>query len=119
MKNFLAIFTGTQESPKKEEWRAMGEEERKEREKAGMEAWGKWMMDHADSIVDQGAPLGKTKKVDQDGISDIKNEMAVYIVVKAESHEAAAKMFENHPHFTIFPGEAIEVMPCLPMPGGK
>jgi hypothetical protein len=27
------------------------------------------------------------------------------------------KLFENHPHFTIFPGEAIEVMECLPIPG--
>jgi hypothetical protein len=27
-------------------------------------------------------------------------------------------MFENHPHFAIFPGEAVEVMPMLPIPGG-
>jgi hypothetical protein len=27
-------------------------------------------------------------------------------------------MFENHPHFAIFPGEAVEVMPVLPIPGG-
>jgi hypothetical protein len=26
-------------------------------------------------------------------------------------------MFEGHPHFTIFPGESIEVMECLPIPG--
>lgn len=117
MKNFLAIFTGHQESQKKQAWLAMSEEEKKERGKAGMEAWGKWMIDHADNIVDQGAPLGKTKSVDGSGIKDITNEMAVYIIVKAESHEAAAEMFENHPHFTIFPGEAIEIMPCLPMPG--
>jgi hypothetical protein len=38
-------------------------------------------------------------------------------VVRAESHEAAAKLFENHPHFTHFPGESIEVMPVLPIPG--
>jgi hypothetical protein len=42
--------------------------------------------------------------------------MAAYTVVEAESHEAAARMFENHPHFTIFPGVAVEVMECLPMP---
>ena len=33
-----------------------------------------------------------------------------------ESHEAAAKMFEGHPHFTIFPGEAVEIMEVLPIP---
>jgi len=25
-------------------------------------------------------------------------------------------MFEGHPHFTIFPGESIEVMECLQIP---
>lgn len=29
----------------------------------------------------------------------------------------AAGLFENHPHFTIVPGEAVEVMPVLPIPG--
>jgi hypothetical protein len=39
-------------------------------------------------------------------------------VVRAASHEDAAKMFENHPHFAIFPGERVEIMPVLPIPGG-
>ena len=26
-------------------------------------------------------------------------------------------LFEKHPHFTIFPGECIEIMPVLPIPG--
>jgi len=43
--------------------------------------------------------------------------MAAYVIVQAESHEAAAKLFENHPHFTIFPGDAVEIMECLPLPG--
>ena len=32
-------------------------------------------------------------------------------------HEAAAKLFEKHPHFTNFPGECIEIIPVLPIPG--
>jgi hypothetical protein len=43
--------------------------------------------------------------------------MAGFIVVKAESHEAAARLFEGHPHFAIFPGDSVEVMECLPVPG--
>ena len=31
--------------------------------------------------------------------------------------QAAAKLFEKHPNFTIFPGESVEVMPVLPTPG--
>ena len=37
-------------------------------------------------------------------------------MVRADSHEAAAKMFLNHPHFAIFPGDAVEVMEVLPIP---
>ena len=65
-----------------------------------------------------GGPLGKTKRVGADGIADVGNEMGAFTVVRAASHEAAAKMFENHPHFAIFPGEAVEIMPVLPIPGG-
>lgn len=43
--------------------------------------------------------------------------MGAYTVVQADSHEAAAKLFENHPHFMIFPGDAVEVMERLPIPG--
>ena len=37
-------------------------------------------------------------------------------VVEAESQEAAANMFIGHPHFTIFPGDGVEIMECLPIP---
>ena len=65
-----------------------------------------------------GGPLGKTKRVDSSGVADISNELAGFTVVRAASHEAAAKLFENHPHFAIFPGERVVVMPVLPIPGG-
>ncbi len=114
MKKFLAIFLGTASGM--ERWKALDEAKRKEAEKTGIEAWSRWATDNAKSIVDNGSPLGKTKRISAKGVADTRNEMAVYTVVEAESHEAAARMFENHPHFTIFPGEAIEVMECLPMP---
>jgi len=63
-----------------------------------------------------GGPLGKTKKITQRGIEDTSNELSAYMVVRADSLEAAAKLFEEHPHFTIFPGESVEVMPVLPIP---
>ncbi|HEY8539853.1 MAG TPA: hypothetical protein VIL28_13375, partial [Steroidobacteraceae bacterium] len=69
------------------------------------------------AIVDPGCPVGKTKRISNDGISDIANAIAGYTIVEAESHEAAARLFVNHPHFTIFPGEAVEVMPLMPIPG--
>jgi ribosomal protein S17 len=44
--------------------------------------------------------------------------MTAYTIVEAESLEAAAALFADHPHFTIFPGDSVEIMECLPMPGG-
>ena len=83
----------------------------------GMAAWGQWMADHAAAVVDTGGPLGKTKTASRSGVSDSRNHVAGYVVVEAHSHEAAVKMFENHPHFSIFPGESVEVMPVMPIPG--
>jgi hypothetical protein len=34
-------------------------------------------------------------------------------VVRGSSHEEAAKLFEGHPHFAIFPCDAVDVMPLL------
>jgi hypothetical protein len=114
MKTFMAVYTGTQAGM--DAWNKLDEKERKRRESQGMEAWMQWGRDHAASIVEQGAPLGKTKLVNRDGITDTRNNLAGYVVVKAESHEAAAKLFENHPHFSIFPGDGVEIMECLPIP---
>jgi hypothetical protein len=115
MKKFLAIYIGQSSAIGK--WKSMDEATRKAREKEGMEAWGEWMTTNAKSVVVEGGPLGKTKRVNPQGVSDITNAMTGFVVVQAESHEAAAKMFENHPHFTIFPGDSVEIMECLPIPG--
>ena len=83
----------------------------------GMAAWGGWMQQHAAQIVDTGGPVGTTKMASRAGITDIRNAVAGYVIVEAPSHAAAAQMFEGHPHFAIFPGESVEVMECLPIPG--
>jgi hypothetical protein len=115
---YLAVFLGSKTSPKMAAWNAMSEAERKTKEQEGMAAWHAWANKHQGAIQAMGGPLGKTKKVDGSGIADIANQMGAFTVVRAASHEAAAKMFENHPHFSIFPGETIEIMPVLPIPGG-
>ena len=114
---FLAVFLGSKTSPQMQAWNALSEGERRAREQKGMAAWKAWVEKHQGAIAEMGGPLGKTKKVDQRGIADISNLMGAFTVVRAPSHEAAAKMFEGHPHFTIFPGETVEIMPILPIPG--
>src|ERR1700685_610978 len=117
MKKFLAIYIGTAAALEKAGWNTMDEAKRKKLEASGMQAWGEWMMVNKAAIVDQGGPLGKTKRAAAQGVSDTKNNLWGYVIVQAESHEAAARMFEKHPHFSIFPGDSVEIMECLPIPG--
>lgn len=117
MKQFLAVFTGTDQCENHKKWEALDPETRQKREAEGMKAWGDWIHKNEKSIVVMGSPLGKTKKIDNGGISQIRNALCGFTVVKAESHEEAAKLFLNHPHFAIFPGESVEIMECLPIPG--
>lgn len=113
---FLAVFLGGKTSPKMTAWNALPEAERQKKAQEGIAAWKGWAEKHEAAIVTMGGPLGKTKKVSASGIEDVSNAMGAFTVVRAESHEAAAKLFENHPHFTHFPGESVEVMPVLPIP---
>ena len=116
MKRFLAIYIGTEAALDRVQWKRLDEETRKAREASGVKAWMEWGTANSAAIVDQGHPLGKTKRASPEGISDVKNSMTAYVIVQAESHDAAARLFENHPHFKIFPGDSIEIMECLPLP---
>ena len=115
---YLAVFLGSKTSPKMAAWNALSPSERQKKEREGIAAWKAWVEKHHGAILEMGGPLGKTKRVGAEGISDIANELGAFTVVRASSHEAAAKMFENHPHFAIFPGERVEIMPVLPIPAG-
>ena len=115
---FLAVFLASKTSPQMSAWNALAEGERREKEQQGIAAWKAWVEKHHAAIAYMGGPLGKTKKVDKRGITDTANQMGAFAVVRADSSAAAAKLFENHPHFSIFPGEAVEIMPVLPIPGG-
>lgn len=116
MKNYLATYVGTREAQEKSGWATLDAEERKRREARGIAAWIEWAEQNAAVIVDHGSPCGKTKRISVEGISDTTNNIAGYVVVRAESHAEAARLFENHPHFTLFPGDSVEIMECLPMP---
>jgi len=115
MKKFLAIFTGTPGAMDK--WNGMDEATRKERETKGIAAWKAWAETNQKRIKEMGGPLGKTKRVESSGVKDIRNAMGAFTIIEAESHDEAAKLFLNHPHFMIFPGDGVEIMEILPIPG--
>jgi hypothetical protein len=116
MKKFLAVYLGSQSSPNFTAWNALPAGEREARHKAGVAAWHAWVDKHRPAILDDGGPLGKTKAVSAKGIGDARNLLTGYTVVQAESHEAAARMFENHPHFAMMPGDGVEVVEILAIP---
>ncbi|MFT3727957.1 MAG: hypothetical protein QM759_09060 [Terricaulis sp.] len=116
MSKYMAVFTGSPNSPQGQAWQKLDEKTRNERMAAGMKAWHKWHSDHASILVDGGGPLGKTKRVTADGVADTSNAMSGYAIIEAASHEAAAKLFENHPHFSLFPGDGVEIMEVKAIP---
>ena len=113
MKKFMAIYMAS--GP---EFENMMKNSTPEQQRKGMEAWMKWIQDNKASILEGGAPLGKTKRVDQKGVSDARNDIGGYSVVEADSHDAAAKIFgKDHPHLQMMPGTWIEVTEIMPLPG--
>ena len=87
-----------------------------EHQKAGMDAWMAWGKKAATSIVDMGAPLGKSQTVTDAGATDTPNDLGGYSLLQAESKEALAEMMKGHPHF-MTPGGFIETIEVMPMPG--
>jgi hypothetical protein len=87
-----------------------------EQQKAGMDAWMTWSKKMASSIVDMGAPLGKSLRVTKTGSSPATNDLGGYSVLQAESKEALAESLKGHPHF-MMPEGFIEVVELMPIPG--
>lgn len=81
-----------------------------------MERWGAWAKAQQSSIVDGGAPLGPTTRVDASGSSAERNQIVTYSVVQAASSQAAAEIFAEHPHLSLHPDNSIEIMERLRLP---
>lgn len=114
MKTFLAMYTGSPAAFAA--WSALSAAEQQQRHEQGMAAWKQWMHDNNASVVEMGGPLSKTTLIDANGISEIRNQLAGFTIIQAESQQAAAQLFIGHPHFSIFPGQGVELMEILPVP---
>ena len=111
MRRFLVLYLVP--SALMEDWARTDIATKQPAEQKMQAAWGQWMSEHATMIISTDAG-GKTKRVTASGVSDTKNDIILCAFVEAESHEAAAKAFENHPHLQI-PQSSIEVMSVRPM----
>lgn len=95
------------------EWMKKPEAERKDEEAKMRGEWNAWTAAHAGMIKETNA-TGKTKRVSKAGAVDASNDLMLYSIIEAESPEAAAAVFADHPHFGI-PDATIEIMPIRPM----
>jgi hypothetical protein len=112
MKKFLVLYMAS-----KADFENMMKNSTPEQQKKGMDQWMKWMGENKASLVDGGAPLGKTKRVDAKGASNTQNEVGGYSIVQSESHDTATKIFgKDHPHLQM-PGAWIEIVEIMPVPG--
>lgn len=110
MGRYLALYMGSEDNDKT----APADPAR---DAEGMAAWGRWAEEHANAIVDGGAPLGRTLKVDAGGVSPARNLITGYVIVEAASHAEAAAIFKSHPQFAVFSKRnSVEVIECLEMP---
>ncbi len=91
-----------------DKWMQMPEDERKSQEQEMQSLWNAWMAENKPVIIET-AGVGKPKRVTSAGIEDSRNDIMMYSFVEAESIEAAAELFKDHPHFGI-PDGWIEVM---------
>jgi hypothetical protein len=87
-----------------------------EQQKAGMDAWMTWGKKAAASIVDMGAPLGKSQRVTTGGSAPVTTDLGGYSILQAESKEQLAESLKGHPHF-MMPDSSIEITELMPVPG--
>ncbi|MCB9737869.1 MAG: hypothetical protein H6747_01300 [Deltaproteobacteria bacterium] len=111
MPRFLAVYTMKRSDLTR--FRAMPKQEQDRIDALGVPAWKAWEQRNAESIVDGGGMVGATTRATVDGIAAGVNDVCGYVVVEAEDAEAAARLFLDHPHITIFPGDGVDVMPLL------
>ena len=91
-----------------DKWMQKPTEEREPVETEFKQKWDAWLEGHKDAVLKTIA-IGKVKEVTADGIQDARNEMMLSSYVQAESLEAAADIFKDHPHLSM-PGGRIEVV---------
>jgi hypothetical protein len=114
MPRFVAVYTMQPEDVAA--FRARPKSQQEAINEAGLRAWEAWNKRNAAAIVATDVMVGKTRRVTKTGIVDAHNQIAGFLVVEAADIAAAASLFQDHPHITIFPGDGIDVMPDVTGP---
>jgi hypothetical protein len=116
MPRFVAVYTMMPEDLAA--FRRRPKSEQEAIDKVGLKAWEEWGKRNAAAIVATDVMVGKTWRVTKSGIADAQNQIAGFLIVEAADIAAAARLFQDHPHITVFPGDGIDVMPVVTGPLG-
>lgn len=76
-----------------------------------MEKWKAWIDGLGDAVVNPGTPLGKSKTITPDGVSDGdgSNPLTGYSIVKADSMDAAIEIAQRDPFLEMGTLEVAEI----------
>lgn len=111
MPRFLAVYTMKHNDFAS--FRSLPKSEQDAIDALGVKQWAELLETNASYIVDHGGMVGKTTRITKNGITDATNRLCGYLVVEAETAEAAAAIFQDHPHITVFPGDGVDIMPLV------
>ena len=114
MPKFLAVYTMKAEDFAR--FRNLSKAEQDAIDAEGIPKWVEWEERNAAHILNRGGMVGKTTRVTRDGIAAASNPICGYLIVEAPTAEAAARLFQNHPHITVFPGDGVDIMPFVTDP---
>lgn len=114
MAHFLAVYTMQPESLAR--FRTLPKAEQDATDAKGVPLWEEWEKRHVSQLPNLGGMVGKTKRVSRDGVSDASNDICGYVIVEADDIDAAARLFADHPHFSVFPGDSVDIMPFMTGP---
>lgn len=114
MPRYLAVYTMQPEALAAFRARPKAEQDAVDAE--GVPQWTAWEARHAAAIINRGGMVGKTLRVSRQDIAPASNSFCGYLIIQADSIEAAAQLFEDHPHIGIFPGDGVDIMPFLTGP---
>lgn len=112
MKQFLVLYLMPHDDIG--QWMKTDESVRKKAEEEMKQAWDAWVLAHKDIFVETGG-AGQAMKVTKGSSGPSRNDIMLYSLVRGESKESVAKIFEDHPHFGV-PTAWIEVMECNVLP---
>lgn len=114
MPRFVAVYTMRPEDVAA--FRALPKSEQDAIDRAGLQAWEEWSQRNTAAICATDVMVGKTSRVTKSGIAEASNQIAGFLIIEAADIAAAASLFRDHPHITIFPGDGIDIMPVVSDP---